>query len=61
MCSRSSKSSLTTFSLRLMVDSAVLHTLARTEALEMQRVFPRMPPRVRPARKAYKNNLSRHS
>jgi len=43
----------------LMLDSGVLHTLERTEVLEMKRVFPRMLHRLRPSRKACKNNLLR--
>jgi len=41
-----------TFRLRLMLDSGVLHTLYRTEALDMKRLFPRMPHRSRPPWKA---------
>jgi len=45
----------------LMVDSGVFHTLPRTEALDMQRLFPQMPHGPCPPCKACINTLLRYT
>ena len=45
--------------IRLMLDSGVLHTLYRAYALDIKRLFPKMPHRSRSPWKACKNNLLR--
>ncbi len=52
---------LVSYKLRLMLDSGVLHTLYRTEAFDIQRLFPKMPHRPCLPEKACKNNLLRQT